>query len=136
MIVKDGTFTDTFSISYLAPAMSKINKEFLLEAINSIQTGSKEKQRFVKRFMYEAQVKNRLFYRVISCFVPCLRDSEMLRVWFTFIGSYSSQFILRYLSCRKFLETVELQIALKNYDPARDKRFTGTVKLRHVPKVV
>merc|ERR1711862_564980 len=35
---------------------------------------------------------------------------------------------------RKFLETVELQIALKNYDPARDKRFSGTVKLRHVPK--
>ncbi|KAL5251363.1 hypothetical protein ACHWQZ_G016908 [Mnemiopsis leidyi] len=59
--------------------MSKINKEFLLEAITSIQDGSKAKQ-------------------------------------------------------RKFLETVELQIALKNYDPARDKRFTGTVKLRHVPK--
>jgi large subunit ribosomal protein L10Ae len=35
---------------------------------------------------------------------------------------------------RKFLETVELQIALKNYDPARDKRFSGTVKLRHIPK--
>jgi len=59
--------------------MSKINKEFLLEAITSIQTGAKEKQ-------------------------------------------------------RKFLETIELQIALKNYDPARDKRFTGTVKLRHIPK--
>ncbi|XP_063687259.1 large ribosomal subunit protein uL1-like [Bolinopsis microptera] len=59
--------------------MSKINKEFLLEAITSIQSGSKDKQ-------------------------------------------------------RKFLETIELQIALKNYDPARDKRFTGTVKLRHVPK--
>merc|ERR1711907_147529 len=30
---------------------------------------------------------------------------------------------------RKFTETVELQIGLKNYDPARDKRFAGTVKL-------
>lgn len=30
---------------------------------------------------------------------------------------------------RKFLETVELQIALKNYDPSRDKRFAGTVRL-------
>ncbi|KAK8778862.1 hypothetical protein V5799_019787 [Amblyomma americanum] len=29
---------------------------------------------------------------------------------------------------RKFLETVELQIALKNYDPQKDKRFSGTVK--------
>ena len=29
---------------------------------------------------------------------------------------------------RKFLETVELQIGLKNYDPQKDKRFSGTVK--------
>eukprot|EP01032_Pedospumella_encystans_P032605 gene32605-36812_t len=27
---------------------------------------------------------------------------------------------------RKFTESIELQIALKNYDPARDKRFSGT----------
>ena len=36
---------------------------------------------------------------------------------------------------RKFLETVDLQIGLKNYDPQKDKRFSGTVKyvpnLRH-----
>ncbi|KAH8926909.1 60S ribosomal protein I1-a [Atractiella rhizophila] len=35
---------------------------------------------------------------------------------------------------RKFVETVELQIGLKNYDPQRDKRFSGTVKLPHVPR--
>ena len=29
---------------------------------------------------------------------------------------------------RNFVETVELQIGLKNYDPQRDKRFSGTVK--------
>ena len=29
---------------------------------------------------------------------------------------------------RKFTETVELQITLKNYDPQKDKRFSGTVK--------
>ena len=29
---------------------------------------------------------------------------------------------------RKFLESVELQINLKNYDPQKDKRFAGTVK--------
>lgn len=35
---------------------------------------------------------------------------------------------------RKFLETVELQIGLKNYDPQKDKRFAGTVKLRNIPR--
>ena len=35
---------------------------------------------------------------------------------------------------RNFLETIELQITLKNYDPQKDKRFSGTVKLRHIPK--
>ena len=35
---------------------------------------------------------------------------------------------------RKFLETVELQIVLKNYDPQKDKRFSGTVKLPHIPR--
>jgi large subunit ribosomal protein L10Ae len=29
---------------------------------------------------------------------------------------------------RKFRETVELQIALKNYDPQKDKRFAGSVR--------
>merc|ERR1711935_103577 len=59
--------------------MSKIQKDFLLECIDAVKSGSAEKK-------------------------------------------------------RKFLETVELQIALKNNDPQRDKRFSGTVKLRHVPK--
>merc|ERR1712156_1338159 len=36
---------------------------------------------------------------------------------------------------RKFVETVDLQIGLKNYDPQKDKRFSGTVKLKHVPKL-
>ena len=35
---------------------------------------------------------------------------------------------------RNFLETVELQIGLKNYDPQRDKRFSGTVKLPTIPR--
>jgi len=37
-------------------------------------------------------------------------------------------------SKRNFVETVELQIGLKNYDPQRDKRFSGTVKLPNVPR--
>merc|ERR1712137_892474 len=35
---------------------------------------------------------------------------------------------------RKFTESVELQISLKNYDPQKDKRFAGTIRLMHVPK--
>jgi len=35
---------------------------------------------------------------------------------------------------RKFQETVELQITLKNYDATKDKRFNGSFKLPHVPR--
>ncbi|KAJ1652720.1 60S ribosomal protein L10A [Dispira simplex] len=35
---------------------------------------------------------------------------------------------------RNFTETIELQIGLKNYDPQRDKRFSGTVKLPYIPR--
>jgi len=35
---------------------------------------------------------------------------------------------------RNFLETIELQVALKNYDPVRDKRFSGTIKMPSVPR--
>mmetsp|Transcript_25335 Transcript_25335/g.47597 ORF Transcript_25335/g.47597 Transcript_25335/m.47597 type:complete len:232 (-) Transcript_25335:70-765(-) len=35
---------------------------------------------------------------------------------------------------RNFTETVECQISLKNYDPQRDKRFSGTFKLPTVPR--
>ena len=35
---------------------------------------------------------------------------------------------------RKFEESVELQVTLKNYDPQRDKRFSGTFKLPMIPR--
>merc|ERR1712217_561922 len=35
---------------------------------------------------------------------------------------------------RKFLESVDLQIGLKNYDPQKDKRFSGTVKMKHITR--
>jgi len=35
---------------------------------------------------------------------------------------------------RGFVETIELQIGLKNYDPQKDKRFSGSVKLATVTK--
>ncbi len=35
---------------------------------------------------------------------------------------------------RNFTESVELQVTLKNYDPQRDKRFSGTFKLPSIPR--
>ena len=35
---------------------------------------------------------------------------------------------------RKFTETIELQVGLKNYDPQKDKRFNGTVSLPTIPR--
>ena len=35
---------------------------------------------------------------------------------------------------REFVETIELQIGLKNYDPQKDKRFAGNIKLPHIPR--
>ncbi|KAL7448532.1 hypothetical protein ACHAWC_000700 [Mediolabrus comicus] len=35
---------------------------------------------------------------------------------------------------RNFTESVEIQITLKNYDPQRDKRFSGTFKLPEIPR--
>ena len=35
---------------------------------------------------------------------------------------------------RKFTESVELQIGLKDYDPQKDKRFAGSVRLPHIPR--
>merc|ERR1712146_532845 len=35
---------------------------------------------------------------------------------------------------RKFLETIELQVVLKNYDTQKDKRFAGSIKLPNVPR--
>ena len=32
-----------------------------------------------------------------------------------------------------FVETVELQIGLRDYDPERDKRFTGAIRLPSQP---
>jgi len=35
---------------------------------------------------------------------------------------------------RGFVETVELQVGLKNYDPQKDKRFSGSVRLPNATK--
>ena len=35
---------------------------------------------------------------------------------------------------RKFVESIELQVVLKNYDTQKDKRFAGSIKLPNVPR--
>ena len=35
---------------------------------------------------------------------------------------------------REFVESIELQIGLKSYDPQKDKRFAGSIKLPHIPR--
>ena len=35
---------------------------------------------------------------------------------------------------RKFRQTIELQVGLKDYDPSKDKRFTGSVRLPNIPR--
>jgi len=35
---------------------------------------------------------------------------------------------------RKFTQTIELQVALKDYDPQKDKRFVGSVRLPNIPR--
>jgi large subunit ribosomal protein L10Ae len=35
---------------------------------------------------------------------------------------------------RGFVETIELQVALKNYDPVKDKRFAGSIRVPHIPR--
>jgi large subunit ribosomal protein L10Ae len=35
---------------------------------------------------------------------------------------------------RKFVESIDLQVTLKNYDPQRDKRFSGTFRLPVIPR--
>lgn len=37
-------------------------------------------------------------------------------------------------SVRKFKQTVELQVSLKDYDPQKDKRFMGQVRLPNIAK--
>lgn len=44
------------------------------------------------------------------------------------------QAILVGKKARKFTESVELQIGLKDYDPQKDKRFAGSVRLPHIPR--
>jgi large subunit ribosomal protein L10Ae len=50
-------------------------------------------------------------------------SSETLAEAVTALLKYSAE------NKRGFTETIELQIALKNYDPVKDKRFSGVVRL-------
>ena len=65
-------------------------------------------------------------------FRPLRRNSKLpsdtLRDGITFVLDKSKE------KPRKFTETIELQIGLKQYDPQKDKRFNGTVSLPVIPR--
>ena len=78
---------------------------------------------------------------VQTCALPiCKLDSELLNQAITDVLAYANGDSITYKGKEKtgrkrnFTETIELQIALKNYDPQKDKRFSGTFKLPHVPR--
>jgi len=65
----------------------------------------------------------------ILCFVDCSKlAGDTIREAVTTIKNGVND------KPRKFVQTIELQIGLKNYDPQKDKRFSGSVKLPHIPR--
>ncbi|CAN0924395.1 60S ribosomal protein L10a-1 [Linum grandiflorum] len=66
-----------------------------------------------------------MFFFVWAC---SKLQSETLREAITTIRNRAEE------KPRKFTQTVELQIGLKNYDPQKDKRFSGSVKLPNIPR--
>jgi large subunit ribosomal protein L10Ae len=65
----------------------------------------------------------------VLCFVYCSKLSgDTIREAVTTIKTGVNE------KPRKFVQTIELQIGLKNYDPQKDKRFSGSVKLPHIPR--
>lgn len=52
-------------------------------------------------------------------------DNELLR------SSVAELLLSSKTKQRNFLETVELSVSLRKYDPCRDKRFRGNVNLPH-----
>ena len=79
---------------------SKVSKETLFESVHAVL-------QVMKRFLF------------------LLRPAVPLLIVFAFLNSCCQASKDK---PRKFQETVDLQIGLKNYDPQKDKRFSGTVK--------
>ncbi|RYR73532.1 hypothetical protein Ahy_A02g007912 isoform B [Arachis hypogaea] len=69
-----------------------------------------------------------LFFLLIPQNPSFNHESDALREAITGIVADSKE------KNRKFVETIGLQIGLKNYDPQKDKRFSGSVKLPHIPR--
>merc|ERR1711887_194815 len=55
-------------------------------------------------------------------------NSEALKESITAIKSAATE------KKRKFVESIELQVVLKNYDTQKDKRFAGSIKLPNIPR--
>merc|ERR1712086_149469 len=75
-----------------------------------------------------------LFHKHV-CFVLLLRQYKMSKLPSDQIRDGIAHVLAKSQEKpRKFTETIELQIGLKNYDPQKDKRFNGTVALPYIPR--
>ncbi|CAN0929385.1 60S ribosomal protein L10a-1 [Linum grandiflorum] len=99
-------------------SVSKIRMEQML-----MEKDSERSQQEIANHMYMAHEKSladAAFYSKLQ--------SDALRDAITTIRNRAEE------KPRKFTQTVELQIGLKNYDPQKDKRFSGSVKLPNIPR--
>ena len=69
---------------------------------------------------------------IIKCQPSNLIKSKMSKISTEQLKKYISE-MLANRKQRKFKESVELQIALRDYDPEKDKRFNGAIRLPNVP---
>ncbi|KAK8700535.1 hypothetical protein V6N13_018929 [Hibiscus sabdariffa] len=86
--------------------------------------------------MYPLKISFSLLWLFFCSFVPGKnRGSEMSKLQSDALREAISTIVAQSKEKqRKFTETIELQIGLKNYDPQKDKRFSGSVKLPHIPR--
>ena len=116
--------------------MSKISSDVIREGIQGecvrpaplVQAGGccRSRRRHAVAFEGAAPPKRRQWAAGLAAVASHAPARPPLRAAAILEGSRTKQ--------RKFQETIELQIGLKNYDPQKDKRFSGTVKLPYIPR--
>ena len=86
---------------------------------------------FLKYLVVNKEKQNRLFYFMID--VHCMVSTFLVFFYSKINRDNLNESINAILQAvqdkpRKFTQSVELQIVLKNYDPQKDRRFAGTVR--------
>ncbi|KAK8649660.1 hypothetical protein V6N13_139326 [Hibiscus sabdariffa] len=114
----------------------KKENEKLKQVVEENEKKAKGRVGYVRVSLFFVQAKFSAPKLSHFCFLPAKNrvtemsklQSDALREAISTIVAHSKE------KNRKFTETIELQIGLKNYDPRKDKRFSGSVKLPHIPR--